>query len=76
MWHDPMDELIDELEARVPADVVDEAWLSCPPLEEFQRWLEIEQNGTEAEIRLLQQEPRYKAYIERGSKKSQGAKPE
>ena len=70
MWHDPMDELIEELEERVPAVEAD-FWLSCPPLDEFQRWIEIEGNGTEEEIRLLRQEPRYKAYLERGSKKRQ-----
>ena len=76
MWHDPMDELIKELEECLPSRE-DYTAYDTLSMEDFCAMIALWETGTEEDIRHFEQHPSRRAYFERmdrASKERQAAK--
>jgi hypothetical protein len=59
MWRDPLDELIESLEAALPADTAPNTYEILPDLADLQMVLTPALFGTEEDIRRIKQTPLY-----------------
>ena len=73
MWRDPMDQLIQDLEERLPDQDADRCH-GILPMEDFQEYLALCDTGTEEDVRHFEQHPSRRAYFERMSRPAEERK--